>query len=434
VAIDDSGAPIRDEAGTLIGVVLVFRDVTARRQVERRLARLQAATAAFAGALTPAHVAQGAVEQGVPALGADAGLVLRAGPEGAAEGVLEVLAHAGYAPGVLEGIAPIALMEDTPASEALRTGQPVFIATAADFAARYPTASYLTGLGYEARAALPIADGDNVLAVLILSFRRPQAFTPDDRDLALALARLCGQALVRAQLYLEARALAAELEQRVRARTAELQALIERFQSVREEERSRMAREIHDELGGALTGLKMDVAQIRRAVPQEADRALGRLEELSGALDHTVQTVRRIAGDLRPAVLDDFGLVAALEWQLDEFGRRSGLMCRFRTEVSAVELGREAATAVFRIFQEALTNISRHAEATQVDVHLEQGDGFLVLRVRDDGRGIAPEQAAAPHSLGLVGMRERARYLAGDIAITGAPGQGTTVLIKIPVR
>jgi signal transduction histidine kinase len=132
-------------------------------------------------------------------------------------------------------------------------------------------------------------------------------------------------------------------------------------------------------------------------------------------------------------VLDDFGLVAALEWQLREFERRSGLECRFASSADQIDLDRERATAVFRIFQEALTNISRHANATQVDVTVEHGPDWLALRIQDNGDGIAPERLANPDSFGLASMRERARLLAGELSIAGGPAQGTTVMMQVPL-
>ena len=215
----------------------------------------------------------------------------------------------------------------------------------------------------------------------------------------------------------------------------ELRLISAHLEAAREEERRRISREIHDELGGALTSLKMQLATLRQRVSaQQTDPALARIEDLARSVDTTVQTVRRIATELRPAILDDFGLVAALEWQLQEFQAHSGLECHFDCAVDSVDLTGDAATAVFRVFQETLTNVARHSNATQVKVTLEKLSGALVLRVQDNGQGISQQEIAGSRSLGLLGMRERVRLLSGELVIEGQLGQGTTVLVRIPLQ
>jgi PAS domain S-box-containing protein len=202
----------------------------------------------------------------------------------------------------------------------------------------------------------------------------------------------------------------------------------------REEERARLARELHDGLGGMLTGLKLDLAQLRRRVTGEGPDWDGRMASMLSLVDETINTMRRIATDLRPAVLDDMGLVQALEWQVDEFRRRSGLTCRLVSNVEAVEIDQERSIAVFRIFQETLTNILRHAAATRVEVRLEQRDQTLRIVVKDNGQGIAPERRANGTTLGLASMRERTRLLGGTLEIHSVVGQGTTVRVEIPTQ
>ena len=216
----------------------------------------------------------------------------------------------------------------------------------------------------------------------------------------------------------------------------QLRRLGKHLQDVREEERARISREIHDELGGALTGLKMELARLRRGVQEggEPGAQTERFTHMAASLDQTLQTVRRIASDLRPAVLDDFGLTAAIEWQLQEFATHSGIACHFVPPEENVPLESSNATALFRIFQETLTNVARHAEASRVDVLLENAPGQLLLEVRDNGRGIEPQQTGNTRSLGLLGMRERVRLMAGELDITGQPGQGTTVRVRVPLE
>jgi signal transduction histidine kinase len=214
----------------------------------------------------------------------------------------------------------------------------------------------------------------------------------------------------------------------------DLRALTTRLETVREEERTRIAREVHDELGGALTGLKMDLTRLRRqAEANNLDAVLTQAQAMLALLDSTVKTVRRIATDLRPGVLDDFGLVAAIEWQLQDFQTRAGIECQFRATTDDVPLPPEAATAMFRIFQETLTNVARHANATRVEVDLEQHPDRVLLRVSDNGQGIAQPDVFGTKSLGLLGMRERVHLLAGELDIHGQPGEGTVVVVQVPL-
>ena len=214
----------------------------------------------------------------------------------------------------------------------------------------------------------------------------------------------------------------------------ELRQLSARLQETQEQERQRLAREVHDELGGALTGLKMDLTRLRRqAEAQNVDAVLAQAQQMLQLLDSTVKTVRRIATDLRPGVLDDFGLVAAIEWQLQDFQARAGIVCRFNTALEDISLPPEAATAMFRVFQETLTNVARHANATRVEVDLQQEPGCVLLRVSDNGQGIAQTDVFGTKSLGLLGMRERVHLLAGELDIHGTPGQGTVVVVKVPM-
>ncbi len=218
-----------------------------------------------------------------------------------------------------------------------------------------------------------------------------------------------------------------------------LRELSGRLEAVREEERLSIARAVHDEIGAALTAIKMDVAQVRQGLGQvSTDPALvpelhARTDDIYTTIDTTMETVRRIAKELRPAVLDDFGLVAALDWQLNEFQKRSGLACGLSVAPGSAQLDKSTATAVFRVFQEMLTNIARHAQATRADVRLYEKDQHLVLEVRDNGRGIRAEEIAGSGSLGLLGMRERVRLRGGTLEVEGKPDEGTLVRVTVPL-
>jgi signal transduction histidine kinase len=219
----------------------------------------------------------------------------------------------------------------------------------------------------------------------------------------------------------------------VEAGREELRQLARRLQQIREEERARISREIHDELGQSLTGLKMDLAWIGTKLKPGQEILRKRNDAMLGLVDSTIDTVRRIAAELRPGLLDDLGLQAAMEWQANEFSKRSGVDMDLELRAPDGSLPAEVSTAVFRIMQEALTNVARHAAAKRVMVRLFREDGHLVLTVQDDGRGLPEAGASRRRSLGILGMGERARALGGDVTVSGPPGQGATVTARIPL-
>jgi signal transduction histidine kinase len=211
----------------------------------------------------------------------------------------------------------------------------------------------------------------------------------------------------------------------------ELRDLTTRMQMVREEERTCLAREVHDELGQALTGLKIDLAWLRSRL---TDRTLvERVQSVIVRIDGAMDTVRRIATDLRPSVLDDLGLVAAVEWQAQEFERSTGVPVQLEVNAEHVELEDRCATTAFRILQETLTNVARHAQASRLHITLRVSAEILTLEVRDNGRGISDAEIASPRSLGLLGSRERAMACGGELVIRGLKAQGTTVSLRIPL-
>jgi signal transduction histidine kinase len=223
-------------------------------------------------------------------------------------------------------------------------------------------------------------------------------------------------------------------EDKLRQSLDQLRALSNYLQYVREEERTRIAREVHDELGQALTGLKLDLSWLATKLARNREPVQEKVKTMTEHIDETIQTVRRIATELRPGILDSLGLIAALEWQANEFQSRTGIPCVVTTTVADTLWDQQFSTGVFRIFQETLTNVIRHATATRVEVSFaEEGDG-LVLTVKDNGRGISEEEIANTRSIGLVGMRERARLIGGELMLQGAAGQGTTVTLRVPLN
>lgn len=221
----------------------------------------------------------------------------------------------------------------------------------------------------------------------------------------------------------------AEQERQVSRR--QLRELSVFLQRVREEERSHVARELHDELGQLLTGLRMDVEWLQRRLPDDGGSMVGKIRSMTGLVDSTLRTIRRISTDLRPAVLDDFGLEAAVEWLVESFRARNRIACDLRISLGGVSLAEPVATAVFRLVQEGLTNVSRHARARRVMVALEVVEGSLGLMLRDDGIGFQVD-APGVRSFGLLGMRERVFALNGEFRVDSRPGGGTLITVEIP--
>ncbi len=216
-----------------------------------------------------------------------------------------------------------------------------------------------------------------------------------------------------------------------------LRKLSGRMEGIREEERGRIARELHDELGVGLTCLKIDLSRLgglfgERLPMQDRAKIDEKVRGMKEQVDSTITSVQRIVAELRPGVLDDLGLVAAIEWQCRDFQRRTGIACRCIVSHEDLRVDPEHATAVFRICQEALTNVTRHAQATQVQVQLDDQGVGLQLQVSDNGRGIPQDRLADARSFGLLGMRERAGLLGGDVQINTQEGAGTTILLRLP--
>jgi signal transduction histidine kinase len=222
-------------------------------------------------------------------------------------------------------------------------------------------------------------------------------------------------------------------EERLRASEERLRSLASHLQTVREEERTMIARDIHDDLGQALTALKLDINGLVRAVDNEDfDGLQDRSKALSNAIDKIINSVRRISSGLRPEVLDEIGVSAAIEWQAREFQRRTGIRCNVSISSGFTDPDMERSTALFRIFQELLTNVARHAKAARVNVKLEETPDICLV-VEDNGRGILESEFKNTRALGFVGMRERVLQFGGSIEVSGAPGKGTKVRVAIPV-
>src|SRR6266545_5606686 len=223
-------------------------------------------------------------------------------------------------------------------------------------------------------------------------------------------------------------------EEQLRASRAALRSLATRQQDIREDERTRIAREIHDSLGQALTALKLQLAAAQDAASREAPALGSRLHETALMVDDLVKSVRRSATDLRPPILDHLGLPAALEWLAQDFPRRTGIHCQATILPTDGAITGDLATALFRIVQEAQTNVLRHAGATRVDIELGVKSACVTLEIDDDGSGITEAGTMGPGSLGILGMRERAAALGGVLEVVPRPNGGTRVAAWFPPR
>jgi signal transduction histidine kinase len=222
-------------------------------------------------------------------------------------------------------------------------------------------------------------------------------------------------------------------EQELKQSHHQLRELSSYLENIREEERKHISREIHDELGQQLTLVKLDLLQMSKKLKPEEEEMIEKMKQVDQLLAETMRSVRKIATQLRPSILDNLGLVSALEWQSREFEKNFGIRCIFESLLNEPNFSTKQSNALFRIYQEALTNIARHAGATQVDAVLSQEDARFVLEIRDNGKGFRMEDMPGKKTLGLNGMRERALMIDGDFQIESAPGKGTYIHISIPI-
>jgi signal transduction histidine kinase len=278
----------------------------------------------------------------------------------------------------------------------------------------------------------PILDsiGEVIAYFDIRNKKGAEGFSINDQEMLLTLAPVASIAIQNAIAYHQRQLTVAELQENAR----QLRELASGLESAREEERKQIARELHDELGQTLTAMKLDLAWLSEQLRQKDEVLSQKSKEITSQLNTLIKIVRRIATRLRPGMLDDLGLIASIEWQAHDFEKHSGIKCQLNLDDTNIKLDNEQKLAIFRIFQEALTNVARYAEAKNVEVKLHEVDEFMTLEVHDDGRGIKEGDRTGLQSLGLIGMRERAERLGGSFDIQGQPGKGTTLVVTIPIN
>ena len=277
-------------------------------------------------------------------------------------------------------------------------------------------------IGQKFIAGFPIKYNDETLGVINLIGRSPRRMSEHEIQMISTMSSQIAVALENSRLF-----------EQTRKQALQLRNLAAHLESVREQERIRIAREIHDELGQSLTALKFDVAWLSSKVTTGNRAVVERFRAMSTAIDGTIHSVRKISTQLRPDILDKLGLSAAIEWQLQEFRKRTGIQYHFTSQPQDVHIDEQQSTALFRICQEALTNVVRHGQPSRVRVELEQLDGEVTLQVEDNGGGIGADKLADPNSLGLLGMRERAASLRGDLTVYKNEKNGTTVAARLPI-
>jgi PAS domain S-box-containing protein len=465
IDVSASETPIRDAQGRAIGASGIVRDIRERKRAEEAAHFLAEVSDVLASSLDYETTLASVARLAVPHLADWCAVHIQA-----EDGAIQQLALMHVDPAKVE-LAQELLRRylDNPNApygvpNVIRTGKPDLLARTTDepFAAAQDAEGWTIPLppGLRSLMVVPlIGAGRTFGAITFVAAESGRRYGPADLALAEDLAHRAALAVDNARLYRKAQSLNEELDQRVAQRTRELQEamrgleteiaehqhtteqlrlLAAHLQSAREEERISIAREIHDEIGTLMTAIKMDLAFLGREIGGNgAKKSPETLREEIGAttrlVDEAIETTHQIVRELRPGVLDHLGLRAALEWQIQEFQARTKIESQFSSSLASLSLDAERSTAVFRILQEVLTNVARHADATRVEASLREEDHSLVLEVRDNGKGISDAQVSNISTFGLLGMRERAHVFGGDVVIRGSPGQGTVVTVRIPV-
>ena len=439
-------SPVRDAEGEVVRLMSIARDITEYKRANDRLAHLQQATAALSQRIEPDQIIQLIVAEGMGMLNAHAGSLYLFADDYTS---IHQQASNNYPADVNADYQSFPVSRALSSVEVAERGKPLRFEKSEALAQRYALLNNLMERLHSLSTVIaPLIVEDRVMGMLVLHFDTVHHISESDEDFLMALASQCSQALERAKVVaaekrarLDLEQLNAELEQRVAQRTAQfkssrdqLRALAARLQDAREEERKRISREVHDVIGQYMTALKMSVSMLGRRLEKEQSPTVSRIADINALLDDAIKSVRKVATELRPAILDDIGLVPALEWYLNDFSTRTNIVCEFKCAASHIPMDADRATALYRLVQEALTNVARHAQATRVQVELYEEEGILHTTIKDDGRGITVDELGGKKSLGLVGMLERVQVFDGELQITGAPGQGTLVSVTVPLN
>ncbi len=280
---------------------------------------------------------------------------------------------------------------------------------------------------------VPLKTSNNLIGVMFLYTNTNPVWYKHSQEVLLSIGGLIADTIRKKKVDQELEEYRNHLERLVDTRTGELRQLSHQIQKIREEEKSRLSREVHDELGQSLTALKMDIFQLEKKLPEDGLDLSKRTQSMVALVDDTIKSVQRIAMELRPPILDAFGLCEAIAWQAGEYEKRFSIKFDLNCLESHLELEEDLKTTFFRVFQESITNVVRHAKASKVQVSMNHQSDQLVMKIKDNGKGIQKDQIEGSSSLGLIGIRERVRYWNGEVLFHGAPEKGTTVEIRIPL-
>jgi len=301
---------------------------------------------------------------------------------------------------------------------------------------------------------VPLKAGEKLVGVMFLYTNTSPDWYEHSQEVLLAIGGLIANAIEKKKMDDELEQHRNHLESLVEKRTDELttvnkklvgevaghkktqeglRQLTQQTEKIREEEKSEMSRKVHDELGQLLTAMKMDLLHLGKKLPQEDSDLRRQTHSIVELVDDTIKSVQQIAMELRPPILDAFGLCEAIAWQADEYKKRYGIKFDLNCLQKNLDLDKDLEITLFRVLQESVTNVVRHSEATQVGIGVQYQNGELVMRIQDNGRGIQKNKIEDPNSIGLIGIRERIRPWNGEVQFSGASGKGTTVEIRVPI-
>jgi len=282
--------------------------------------------------------------------------------------------------------------------------------------------------GYLSTGAFPLRIGKNIIGAFTLHSAEPDFFNDGEISLLETLADDISFA-IEANNYESQRK---KIEKKLKISEEQLKKLSAHLQTVREEERSHIAHELHDEIGQLLTVLKMKISWLKNRFKKNQKPVLAKIDKITELIDQVIQTTKRISTELRPVMLDHFGVEAAIEWQAEKFEEQTGIKCDIILPKNKIALDSERSITIFRIWQEVLTNVYRHAKATNIKLILQDKKNKLILKIQDNGKGIKEKEFSNPNTFGLLGIQERINFFDGEIKIKGLKDKGTSIIITLP--